>query len=571
MTVQVSFKVVVDGSLRAILSDAVSYVFVPDPEATFDVPGLGSNRPLLLAVGEGTGTVVPDALDVAIWSGSASDVPKIVGDFKRHGLDVQASRLGPSIVSYIVEHHTTETPEIAAAISDARTEVNAYPESEKLAFGTYSWESESHLFESANADAQESLDVLARALHAGVTTPASVADDPRIQSDFASWLTIDALGRFIYDGQGGSFSAPDPTASPAPVKVETRVAGAQMGSDVATLPVARLPLDESYRGPAMSGLEPIGSRIAIAADRAQLYAIASVTENAALGFGMNSPAASLVAARERLEAFAALLGVGAGVTTLAALYPDLKDGKETVVTAGVAAAIVGEPHASWHHVRPDVTRAPGTDASPSPLVPIVTEGESVVVARSLRQRSIDPAVRLDVAVGQREDVLPEPEALIRSLRVDKDVVSLAVQRSLGNGNTSIGYELLLRSGNTTAKTRLLDAIRSYYSGVRKDIQTRSAPAIRDCATVERGLEQDAIRDAVNEAFLQAAAQGAQLRKLVFGALYPFNTGGAVCADRAEPRALDRLADEHGPDTATIDFVTASLEVDLTFRVSAPAR
>jgi hypothetical protein len=566
LSAEVRFDVVSGGSTRTIVSDTVAYTFVPDPDATFDVPGLGDNRPLLLAVGNGTGMLEPDALMVDIWTGSQSDIPKVVGIFERHGLEVRTNG-AVGIASFVVEHHTTETPEIAAAIREARAEVNAYPESEVLAFGTYPWDRESNLFASANDDARRSLDDLARILNAGDATPAAVAGDARIENDFTSWLTIESLGAFSYDGQTNRVGAPDPTASPAPLKVSTRVAAAAAGSGVASLPAVSVPLDATYRGPATSGLEGIGSHVAIAADRAQLYAIASVTQNSALGLGLNARAASLVAARERLDAFAELLGVRAGVTTLAALYPDLADDGEAIVTAGAAAAILDEPHASWRRVPSAVTRAPSPGVSPPPLVPIGTEGEPVVVARSLRERSFDPAVRLDVGVEEREDLLPAPEVLIRSLRADKDVTSFAVQRSPRNGDTSIGYELLLRSGGP-ARARVLEAIRAYYSGVRLELRTRSVPLIPNCAALERELERSAIRDAVNEAYLQAAAEGARLQKLVFGALYPFNTSGAVCAERAEPRALDRLQDQHGADTATFDPVTASLEVDLTFRVSS---
>jgi hypothetical protein len=548
-----------------VKTNFVTYQIVPDANATFFLTGLDGNRPLLVALGDGRSVLPADALAIAFPVAiPPEDVDDIARIFEEHGLYVQVA--GTPVRTLIVAERSSPTADVIAALNAVDPIVGTRPSAYRQTLGTFP--NDPSVFGPANADLERRERALARALGER-STQSPWYGLPLISADGTSWLSYDDSGvRFRYGPLAG-VPADAPVAGPVLhlVPVAVRVSEALEGASVARLQSLLVPEAAFYRGPASNALAGFQRTFAIAADRTELYAAGSITRHGAARLGADAVSASIVLARRRLERFAGLLGVRAGVTTMGAVYPSSTEGPDEVVTTGVAAAVDDQAHAAWRSVEWDDIRAPRPDAPLTApfFVPISLPDErNSVTVRSREQRLVQPDfVRLDVSVPQRAG-MPPPQELSRRLRHERGVAGVAFEAPDRPWGTARGYEVLLAYADEERTPAVVDAIREYYGLTKGQVRSAAVAAIADCERLEDDLTAAATVDATAQATFEAKSQHVQLRKLAIGAVHPLLTGDAVCTQRVEPRAIERATYGSVEDVAKSSTIV-SLEVDLSFR------
>jgi hypothetical protein len=563
---------VVSSGLRSIpvKTNFVTYRIVPDPNATFQ--GVDGNRPLLVAIGEGRAELPADALAISFpVTIRPKDVDAIVRAFQAHGLYVQTA--GAPAHWIVVAGRTSATADVIASVKAIQPIVGAGANAYRQTLGTFP--DGPYAFAAASADLDQKKRALARAFGED-STRGSWYGLPLISADETWWLGYDDSGeRFRYGPQSG-IPVDAPTAGPVPqlVPVAVRVSETDAGATLARMPALLVPDAAFYRGPASSGLARFTKLFAIATDRTELYAAAGIARRDAKRLDVDAIAASLVLARRRLERFAAVLGVPAGVTTMGASYPSLLDGSQEIVTTGIAAVVDDQTHAAWRGVSTYDARAPDPDTpgSGSSFVPIAPPDRvHSTTVRSVEQRLVVPEfVRLDVSVPQRAR-MPGPQALLRRLHGERGVVDVALETPDHPWDAAIGYELLLASPDTKRIPAIVDDIRAYYRLANGAMRTAAVPSIANCERLEDELTMAAATDATERAALEARNQRVRLRKLALGTVHPLLTGDAACSNRAEPLALERSQGGRTVAAATGLPAIVSLEVDLSFWTVAMPR
>jgi hypothetical protein len=556
-----------------LTSNTVAYEFIPDPEATFAVMGLGRDRPLLMAQGDGSGTLVANARALSFSIYRYPNAPlrtlskRILEIFDRHKIHAQVT--GGAFPLFVIDRYSSQNADVDAAKTDIEQTLGLKTADDCMILGDVNQPDAFDFFQDARANAIGELNTLSVITH---TDPYGeihrwfgAYDSGRVAPQSENWIVVNPAGTLQYTPDRPMQSCRELPATPPPAQVRKRITEVATGGSTGSLPQVRIPGADFYYGAAIRDLTGFVTQARIGADRTQLYEIASLRERDALRHGLHPYAAAIALAKRRADDFAALLGVRTSIPTMFALYPTVDDGLGRITSIGLAVASDNENVATWRQFRSKHAVMPAPSASPAPLIPIyVWDSKTTVIGRGYATAGIKPnLVRLDVAVNGGLGA-PSPGALLSQIRKAPDIKSVALQLRSGESTLPAGYELLVRSPSAERLNSLVGMIREYYSGANPSIGAAATTAIAGCAHLERTLEKKAAAEATLDALHAAQTTHQRLQKLVLAALYPLATGEAACSDEAEEHGLDRAADP-GQPLKIPAATSATSVVDLTFR------
>ncbi|HLI94746.1 MAG TPA: hypothetical protein VKT72_01530, partial [Candidatus Baltobacteraceae bacterium] len=346
-------------------SQLLEYEFIPDPQATYHLAGVGENRPVFIVYGTARDRIYPDTLvleftptpsestraDFSPWAFQQS----LLASFKGEGLDAGPGRWGwddeHAVADIGIDHFAEQRTLIESKVSKVRNEVSRRAML-KSQFLTVSLFGSGTAGERAFADAGRQAAALAQIVDAGTSTYASTyaavpahvlfGDDqypvyPLTSPEWPSVTVLDPL------------KLPLANASPTPILLSQEAAF--VGSRAISTPpqsvtdiLARPAFRFGHIG--VAAIEPIAE---MSSDRPELYVVGEAADEPALHAALAPEFAAIADARVETGVLASLLRVHVERPTLFTAYPSLPRADARAI--GVASTFYGFNIRMLHELR----------------------------------------------------------------------------------------------------------------------------------------------------------------------------------------------------------------------------
>lgn len=553
------------------------YQFVADPTATYDISGLRGNLPVIVTKGFARDSIVPNSISITITT--ASPAPEMENGLRGWGLAVDRgveTRFGWDTVVHVGDDPRQRQAAINAlesVQSRFREQVRIIVEQVRIDSGTQV----DTLWRSAMSDATQRAGSLAAVLHigtasdwnAGSTETGSVLS---LANQYGMPIPLDSSGRQYY----GSLPLYQGTISSIalPVIVEAamqwRYIGARPASLIPNAVVDRLAATAFRRACCPQSLLPA---VTIAADRPELYSIASASNQASLQAGLSADLTAVLHTREQVLQFAKILGVRTNQESLLVLYP--ANASDDLRTVGLAMTFSGGERWPWQSISADsgVRTFRSNINEIRSVAPIsIHNQETAITETATAQPGWESTLlRLEVEVDSSVSVLSiDRRDILRRLRLHREVIDAAA--AIRDGGQRVRYAILVRAVNRANVPRLIDLIKkSYASANPSEVSFSLNPYVADCTRLEQRLIRSSIRQDWLDAQADARSKGLRLRKLLLSAVLPASDA-SLCPPLMQPigtQDLDyteiaRLPSTFGP-------IPISVGSTMVFRTFPPNR
>lgn len=517
------------------------YEFVPDPTATYDVPGLTGNRVAFIVPGVAHDTIVPETeviqftpsppMSLSPFAETPALVSQLAEALRNAGVKIGATGFdtgGDAWTAKVYVPNATDQQEvIARAIAQIketfRTRIASVDR--HMVFDPLSLydpvDNAHNAFDRAHGTARQ----LARQL-AALSGSSDILPNgpslsvPRVYLGNADDTQIPDLDHPVSMLDPTFLAQAAGTPTPIQVLVEDVFTGRRPASWDENAAIAKRAA-AAFRSPDYT-LPPIDPQAVMAADRAEIYVTGSASVQASLRRGLAPYFVAALDAREKTRYIAHILGVQPGPESLLAVYP--MDSASDSSALGVATTFAGDPR-SWLDASPDPRIKTYSVDNPSEraMVPITIPDESTTIAQMAEATSTLPpdALRLDVQfVAQTpESVTASPAVArnaVRRLKRLSYVMNVAVDPDTTDSNNAHSpiYEVLLKGAEARELRGALAALRSFYAPLHPSVQFRVDAVSLKCKELEDRLLEATIRQNWLHAQAEATTTHRRIRKLL---------------------------------------------------------
>lgn len=561
---------------RLFTSRLPQYEVVPDPTATYAVPGLRGSRPLFIVPGVARDTFFPDRM-VLEFTASASEAhppftstPRLVGELvtalTKAGVSVGGSGFDTDgdrwKVQITVDDAAAQRVAIAAALEKIRADFSGRVSSIVHYFEFDPFSQTESLASAAAAQTHREALQLAAMTGAGDIQPASSAySQPRV----------------YINAQIPDRSFPDLSRALPYYKPVILNQGAQSPTSVLMVTEdlftgstpARLPTDPAILQRAASAFRPAGSwflppldrQAVIAADRPELYVEGTSSAEASLAEGLAPYFVAALNARTKTRDLAAILGVHAGVESLFAVYPRGRD--DDLHTLGLATTFTDAADRRFDRI-PALSGATAfreDDSRLRDMVPITAPGDETLITEmaGAAPKQRPDALRFDVEfiTGQDAETSKISKAQLLSM---PHVMDAAVHTEPHDAR----YEVVLHGSRKSDLTSVLNVLSAAYAPLHPSVRFQVEGISLNCAGLEDRLLKATIRENWMQAKADSAREGKRLRKLLLVATFPPDRR-TTCLTRAQdPGSVGSpsTAQPHVPES--VQLSVTSMMVFRTF-------
>jgi hypothetical protein len=585
--VLVRYTLDVDGSARAFQTLLPRYEFVPDPTATYDVPGLSGNRPTFIVPGVANDTIFPDTLLIEFTPSSSeahppfTTTPDLVGELA-HALSKAGVQVGGNGFDTVgdtwkaqlyVSNASSQRDAIARALVQVQAQFRSRITSVDQHFVFDPRFDAQSIFAQAEEQAQRQARELAYMTGSGDI--ASEGSTPRLYLGHqTSGLQFPDLNNALpLDRQ---VLLDQTTATPTPIQavVEGLFVGLEPARLSAYASVAKNAAS-GFRPPDSWFLPPLDPQASIAADRPELYETGTISMKAAFSTGLSPYLVAALHARARTRHLAQILRVQPGPESLFAIYPMGED--SDIRTLGLATTFSGGDARGWSAIRadPGVKAYRSDDSRQRAMVPIAVPDPNTTITEMAGAVAAQPpdALRLGVQLSYKAppkttaaSVSAENVAArLKQLPYVMDVASGAAPES------GWRYELLLRGADASELAHAFEAIRSAYVALDPSIEFRVDAVSLNCRQLEDRLLKASIRQDWLLAQSDALKTNRTIRKLLLVATFPIGDDQEECLARAElPTVFDHWWPGDVPEVPErVNMFPTSMMVFRTFPPKAP--
>jgi len=548
------------------------YRFVADPTATFDIPALRGNLPVIVTQGSATANEAPDSILVTITT--KSPLPELANMLRDRGLVVDPPGKGEYFGWGTMVHASPQQPQSSHLISDLQAVEKRF----KDQIYAMMWQprlapqiNADNVSNSARSDADAQADDFAAVAKIGHARDWKVSSD-EVTGTLAFWPCPGCAMSPIDFGSGYSNPvALQPESMPSFPSTVAIVSTVQQRYVGASAP--RFDQNSQLDRLARAAFRPVccvrtlPTAVTMAADRPELYTVGSASKEAASRLGLVVDLAALLAAKQSVFTLAQLVGVRPETYSLLIKYPS-----GDIQNVGIGITFSGGERQQWRNIKPDpaVRTYSTSDAKLGSDAPIgIPDGATSITEMATAEPMWTPSfLRLGVEVDSQETIDVRPHEVLARLRRYPGVLDVAVTtRDQGQG---VRYELLLSVQHKDIVPGLINFVKKLYAQTTSVSTTFELEAYEpNCTHTEVRLVRAAIRQDWLNAQTDARRKGVRLRKLLLVAVSPESRDSCPPLARSiEPGGLeyqqvDKLPSRFGPvpivEGATMVFRSLSAQ------------
>jgi hypothetical protein len=370
------------------------YEFVPDPSATYDIPGLSGNRPLFIVPGVARDTVFPDTMALEFTASPSeahppfTHAPALVSELattlSQAGVSVGGSGFETDAdtwkARFFVDNASNQRAAIGAALETVRARYSTRISTITHYFVFNPFPGAQNITDAAFSQAKRQAQELAEITGAQNATPATWGRSlPRLflGAPDPNWQFPDLNRALPYD-KPAVLNQTAATATSVTIVTEALFAGAEPARFDQPASILQSAA-QAFRPPDSWFLPPLDPQAIVAADRPELYITGTASAQAALARGFAPYFAAALHARARSSYLAGILGVHPENASLFAIYPMSQDAD--LRTVGIATTFAGGEARHWKSIKPDpqVRAYRSDDSRQRAMVPIDVPDSSTTI------------------------------------------------------------------------------------------------------------------------------------------------------------------------------------------------